>query len=88
MQIGTRIQKLLTEQGISQCRLAHDLHLNPNTINGYIKNRRLRTVLHSQGLPVTSAQMSTICSAIRTSVSIPNCPSTKKKHSFSIIIAA
>lgn len=41
MQIGTRIQKLLTEQGISQCRLAHDLHLNPNTINGYIKNRRL-----------------------------------------------
>ncbi|MCI5873463.1 MAG: helix-turn-helix transcriptional regulator [Clostridiales bacterium] len=41
MQIGTRIQTLLTEQGIPQCRLAYDLHLNPNTINGYIKNRRL-----------------------------------------------
>lgn len=41
MQIGTRIQTLLSEQGIPQCRLAYDLHLNPNTINGYIKNRRL-----------------------------------------------
>lgn len=41
MQIGTRIQTLLTEQGISQCKLAYDLHLNPSTINGYIKNRRL-----------------------------------------------
>lgn len=41
MQVGTRIQALLTEQGITQCRLAYDLHLNPNTINGYIKNRRL-----------------------------------------------
>lgn len=41
MQVGTRIQALLIEQGIPQCRLAYDLHLNPNTINGYIKNRRL-----------------------------------------------
>lgn len=41
MQVGTRIQRLLAEQGIAQCRLAYDLHLNPNTINGYIKNRRL-----------------------------------------------
>lgn len=40
MQLGTRIQKLLTERGITQRRLAADLHLNPNTINGYIKNRR------------------------------------------------
>ncbi len=41
MQIGTRIQTLLTEQGIPQCRLAYALHLTPTTINGYIKNRRL-----------------------------------------------
>lgn len=41
MQIGTRIQTLLTEQDIPQCKLAYDLHLNPNTVNGYIKNRRL-----------------------------------------------
>lgn len=41
MSFGTRIQSLLNEQGITQRRLASDLHLNPNTINGYIKNRRL-----------------------------------------------
>ena len=40
MQIGTRIQILLKQQGITQRRLAADLHLNPNTVNGYIKNRR------------------------------------------------
>lgn len=40
MNLGTRIQQLLTEQGITQRRLAADLHLNPNTVNGYIKNRR------------------------------------------------
>lgn len=40
MHFGTRIQKLLTEQGITQRKLAADLHLNPNTVNGYIKNRR------------------------------------------------
>lgn len=40
MQLGTRMQKLLKEQGITQRRLAVDLHLNPNTVNGYIKNRR------------------------------------------------
>ena len=41
MQIGTRIKTLLTELGIPQCRLAYDLNLAPNTVNGYIKNRRL-----------------------------------------------
>ncbi len=41
MLLGKRMQKLLTEQDITQRRLAADLHLNPNTVNGYIKNRRL-----------------------------------------------
>lgn len=40
MHFGTRIQNLLNEQGITQRKLAADLHLNPNTVNGYIKNRR------------------------------------------------
>lgn len=40
MDVGSRIQALLTEQGITQRKLAADLHLSPNTINGYIKNRR------------------------------------------------
>ncbi len=37
---GSRIQELLTEKGISQRRLAADLFLHPNTVNGYIRNRR------------------------------------------------
>lgn len=41
MHPGTRIQQLLNEQGITQYKLATDLHLNPNTINGYIRGRRL-----------------------------------------------
>lgn len=40
MHFGSRIQVLLTEQGITQRKLAADLNLNPNTLNGYIKNRR------------------------------------------------
>ena len=40
MIIGARIQELLTEKGISQRRLAADLFLHPNTVNGYIRNRR------------------------------------------------
>lgn len=40
MHFGARIQQLLTEQGITQRKMAADLHLNPNTVNGYIKNRR------------------------------------------------
>lgn len=40
MQLGARIQELLTEKGITQRKLAEDLHLNPNTVNGYIRNRR------------------------------------------------
>lgn len=40
MHFGTRIQNLLTERGITQRQLAADLHLNPNTVNGYIKHRR------------------------------------------------
>lgn len=39
-QFSSRLEKLLTEQGISQRKLASDLHLSPNTVNGYIKNRR------------------------------------------------
>lgn len=41
MQLGTRIQELMTEKGITQRKLAADLHLNPNTVNGYIQNRRM-----------------------------------------------
>lgn len=37
---GTRIEELLYEKGITQRKLASDLYLNPNTVNGYIKNRR------------------------------------------------
>lgn len=40
MQLGTRIQALLTEQGITQRKMAADLNINPNTLNGYIKSRR------------------------------------------------
>lgn len=40
MDFGTRIQNLLNERGITQRQLAADLHLNPNTVNGYIKCRR------------------------------------------------
>lgn len=40
MHFGTRIQNLLNEHGITQRQLAADLHLNPNTVNGYIKHRR------------------------------------------------
>lgn len=40
MHFGSRIEVLLAEQGITQRKLAADLNLNPNTINGYIKNRR------------------------------------------------
>lgn len=38
---GLRIQALLDEQGISQRRLSTDLNLSPNTVNGYIRNRRV-----------------------------------------------
>lgn len=37
---GTRIQQLLDEKQITQRKLASDLNLNPNTVNGYIHNRR------------------------------------------------
>ena len=40
MEIGTRILELLEEQEISQRELAKRLHLNYNTVNGYITNRR------------------------------------------------
>lgn len=40
MSLGTRIQKLLTAQGITQRELAEHLHLSANTVNGYIRNRR------------------------------------------------
>lgn len=39
--IGSRIQELLTEQGITQYKLATDLHLSPNTVGGYVRNRRI-----------------------------------------------
>lgn len=40
MDLGNRIQNLLDEKDVTQRQLAADLHLNPNTVNGYIKNRR------------------------------------------------
>lgn len=41
MNIGTRIQILLDEQGISRSEFARRLHINYSTVAGYIKNRRL-----------------------------------------------
>lgn len=41
MYFGSRVQQLLEEKGITQRKLAADLHLNPNTVNGYIQNRRM-----------------------------------------------
>ncbi len=40
MSLGERIQELLDEKQITQRELAARLHVTPNTINGYIKNRR------------------------------------------------
>lgn len=40
MNLGERIQSLLDEKGISQRELAASLHMHPNTLNGYIRNRR------------------------------------------------
>lgn len=40
MNLGERIQALLEEKQITQRELAEKIHVAPNTINGYIKNRR------------------------------------------------
>lgn len=40
MNFGVRILELMKERGITQRRLAADLHLNPNTVNGYLKSHR------------------------------------------------
>lgn len=40
MLVGSRIHKILKEQGLSQRQLADALHLNPNTVSGYIHGRR------------------------------------------------
>lgn len=40
MNIGKRIQQLLNEKKLTQRQLAEALHLNPNTVNGYIHSRR------------------------------------------------
>ncbi len=41
MHPGIRIHKLLMKKGITQRRMAADLNINPNTVNGYIRQRRL-----------------------------------------------
>ena len=41
MDIGSRILILLKENNLSRREFAHLLHINYNTINGYIQNRRL-----------------------------------------------
>lgn len=49
MNIGTRIIILLEEQGISRREFARRLHINYNTVTGYILNHRLpdcETLLH------------------------------------------
>ncbi len=38
--MGSRIRVLLREKGVTQRELAAVLHLSPNTVNGYIQNRR------------------------------------------------
>lgn len=40
MLLGSKIQQILKEQNITQRELAEALHLNPNTVNGYIRGRR------------------------------------------------
>lgn len=40
MNMGERIQCLLDEKNMTQRELAQQLHLAPNTVNGYIKNYR------------------------------------------------
>ncbi|MDD6306819.1 MAG: helix-turn-helix transcriptional regulator [Clostridiales bacterium] len=40
MNLGERIQALLDEKQITQRELAEKIHVAPNTMNGYIKNRR------------------------------------------------
>lgn len=40
MKMGTRIQELLNERNLTQREMGEILHLEPNTINGYIHNRR------------------------------------------------
>lgn len=41
MNIGTRIQILLDEKGLSRREFARRLHINYSTAAGYIQNRRL-----------------------------------------------
>lgn len=41
MNIGARIQTLLTEKGMSRREFAKLLHINYSTVTGYIQNRRL-----------------------------------------------
>lgn len=41
MDIGSRILIALKEEGLSRREFAHRLHINYNTVNGYIQNRRL-----------------------------------------------
>ena len=41
MNIGTRLSILLEEEDISRKEFAERLHINYNTANGYITNRRL-----------------------------------------------
>lgn len=40
MTMGARIQKLLNERNLTQREMGEILNLEPNTINGYIHNRR------------------------------------------------
>lgn len=40
MDIGTQLQNLLEQEGITQKKLAQDLNISTTTLNGYIKNRR------------------------------------------------
>ena len=41
MKIGTRLQNLLEEKDMSRRELARLLHLNYNTVTGYLSDRRL-----------------------------------------------
>lgn len=41
MLIGSRIQDILRSRGITQKKMSIDLHINYNTLNSYIHNRRL-----------------------------------------------
>ena len=67
MNIGTNIEQLLIEQGISRKDFAQQLHIDYSTLCGYIRNRRqpdCETILRMSILLNTSIDFLFGCTAI------------------------